>query len=221
MKTQLNMKNILSKGKVLLAMLVFALFANVLLAAPVDAARAKKIAQKCLGKIESMRSAPAPGGVLNVMLRYQSKSGDKCNFYVFSGNNSFVIISADDRAIPILGYSNESDFEPDNMPENLKDWLYGYENEFEYLRSQKMSTPNANLQKQWAELESELPNVIDTAMEVQYTVGNKLIQTTWNQGAPYSIYCDYQRYNLYCPHSGANYTYVGCVATAMAQIIRY
>ena len=39
-----------------------------------------------------------------------------------------------------------------------------------------------------------------------------LIQTQWDQDAPY--------YNL-CPGYGTNKAYTGCVATAMAQVMNY
>lgn len=46
-------------------------------------------------------------------------------FYVLNSTQEggFVIVSADDRVQPILGYSEESTFDVTNMPPNLREWL--------------------------------------------------------------------------------------------------
>ena len=60
-----------------------------------------------------------------------SKTGFN-NFYIFSDDNSFVIVAADDRATPILGYSNEFPFVVENMPKNINYWLTSLNDEIQY-----------------------------------------------------------------------------------------
>ena len=57
-------------------------------------------------------------------------------FYVFNnGNNKgFVIVSGDDRAPKILGYSCTGSFQEENIPENLSAWLGGYASEVQMLK---------------------------------------------------------------------------------------
>ena len=55
------------------------------------------------------------------------------HLYVFSGEHSFVILSADDRAVPVLGYALDRPFDADNMPANMLSWLQGYDYEISYL----------------------------------------------------------------------------------------
>ena len=43
------------------------------------------------------------------------------NMYIFSGENSFVIIAADDRATPVLGYSQEYPFVIENLPKRERE----------------------------------------------------------------------------------------------------
>ena len=45
-------------------------------------------------------------------------------FYVFNadGRQGFVIVSADDRTEPILGYSDQGSLDMENLPENAKAW---------------------------------------------------------------------------------------------------
>ena len=48
--------------------------------------------------------------------------------YVFKTlpNNGFVIVSADKRVFPIIGYSDENSFSVDQMPSNLTYWFNNY-----------------------------------------------------------------------------------------------
>ena len=55
-----------------------------------------------------------------------SKTAGFQNLYIFTTEESFVIIAADDCVQPILGYSTENPFGTGKMPENLFCWLEGY-----------------------------------------------------------------------------------------------
>ncbi|MBQ2345002.1 MAG: Spi family protease inhibitor, partial [Prevotella sp.] len=56
-------------------------------------------------------------------------------YYIYNvGNdNGFVIVSGDDRTKKILGYVDSGNFDEDNVPAPLKEWLRGYEREIESL----------------------------------------------------------------------------------------
>lgn len=49
-------------------------------------------------------------------------------YYIFdnSGDNGYMILAADDVAMPVLGYSATGTINPDDMPENLRGWLENY-----------------------------------------------------------------------------------------------
>jgi hypothetical protein len=52
------------------------------------------------------------------------------SFYVFNiGETGFVIMSADDSYSPVIGYSYEGVFDPDNMAPALQDYLNGINEE--------------------------------------------------------------------------------------------
>src|SRR5574344_139403 len=55
-------------------------------------------------------------------------------FYIFNHGNDqgFVIMAADDRVAPILGYSNQGSFDPNQMPPNMQKWLEGYKSAIRY-----------------------------------------------------------------------------------------
>ena len=133
-------------------------------------------------------------------------------FYVFnvSNGNGFVIVSADDNAQPILGYSDEANFNASDIPKNTQKWFELYKNQIRYI-IQKNLSPSSDIVSNWNDLLSgQVPN---------NNVGKKgavnpLLQTKWDQG---------QYYNELCPYDNAasDRAVTGSVATAMAQIMKF
>ena len=130
------------------------------------------------------------------------------NFYIFNTSDGFVIVSADDIATPILGYSENGAFSPENIPVNMYEWLQGYENEIQMGIENGVSA-SAEIAADWEKLSSGQGLSPKRSRSV-----NALVQTRWNQGSPYNNLCPYD--------SGEDErTVTGCVATAMAQIMKY
>lgn len=114
--------------------------------------------------------------------------------YVFDqGNEGYLIVSADDVAAPILGYSTTGTFDPDNLPENMRWWLGQYKLEIE-------AAAKAGIQS-YSRAGEDTRNPIEP-----------LIKTTWDQDNPY---------NLQTPLYNEEQCVTGCVATAMAQVMKY
>ena len=123
------------------------------------------------------------------------------HFYVFKNEHSFVLVSADDRTIPILGYSTTETFVTGDLPENILSWLQAYDDEIKHIAEKKLEA-SAETKSQWEALKKGAPS------RTREVVVGPLIQTKWNQDNPY---------NRECPAG----CLTGCVATAMAQLIRY
>ena len=138
-----------------------------------------------------------------------STDGTEC-YYVFSLRpTGFVIVSADERAEPILGYSYDNPFMVEGMPDNVRNWLDHYGKQIETAVDNGI-LPSTEITEKWAALKS------GQALSVRsVTAVSPLIQTSWDQD---------QYYNQMCPADASGpggHAYAGCVATAMAQIIRY
>ena len=116
------------------------------------------------------------------------------SFYVFNvgEGQGYIIAGADDRIPAVLGYSDQGSFDLDNMPVNMQAWLEGYNHQMEYL--------------------SHHPEAAAPRKTVSGGAISPLIQTKWDQGAPY---------NNLCPMDGDKRSLTGCVATAMAQIMYF
>jgi hypothetical protein len=147
---------------------------------------------------------------INLQMAYKvsSKNSNSSNskqttlFYVLNaGSSGFVIVAGDDNVSPILGYSNEGSFDPDKIPQNMAKWLEGYKSEIRSIIFQNIQATD-EITTEWMNLKSA------SSFLANSTTVSPLIQTKWDQ-SPY--------YNALCP--GGSVT--GCVATAMAQIMKY
>ncbi|MEK7720033.1 MAG: C10 family peptidase [Bacteroidota bacterium] len=141
----------------------------------------------------------------------------------------FVVLSADKRAMPILAYSSNGSFPniDTDIPFGLMDWI-------EYAKSYVKKTKKAKKQPTSSDLTmwnacvmqasvSYIANVISpidscgvTPCQDQYETVGPLLQTQWSQG------CGYNNLMPYCNDPGyCNKAPTGCVATAMAQVMKY
>ena len=147
-------------------------------------------------------------GAKSAQLTDLSKEAGFPNLYIFTTESSFVVMAADDCAQPILGYSFENTFVADDMPDNMRWWLQQYSDEIQWgiengIRSDK-STADEWKKLQEGKGSKDTPAVI---------VG-PLIATRWGQDAPYNNLCPYNE-------SAGKRAVTGCVATAMAQVMKY
>lgn len=135
-------------------------------------------------------------------------SSDKEPFYVFNaaGNGGYVIVSGDDRTLPILGYSETGNLDMSQLPENLRCWLEGYARQIEALGSSLQPVQRATTQAENSK----------SAIE-------PLIKTKWNQDEPYNLMCPDGNFVDYdeAGYDAANRCVTGCVATAMAQLMYF
>ena len=179
-------------------------FSVVLMAGPVNPQKARNVALNFM--VQQSPSFTKSSVCDLVYAKLGQQSGDTL-FYIFTVGTGFVIVSADDAVIPILGYSLNGNFSVDEMPVNCQAWLQDYADAIRHVRTASL-TATGEISQQWANLESD--DV--TPQPKSVTSVTPLLTTTWNQH-PY--------YNNLCPGSGSNQTIAGCVAVAMAQIIRY
>ncbi len=167
-------------------------------AAPVDRSDASKVACNFIRmRMEEQSRAAVP-----VTLQEWTAECDLSNLYLFTGDNCFVILSADDAAYPILGYSLDNTFDVGALGENTLSWLRGYEGDIQMIREQRIEA-SPEIREAWKSLRESVPEPILNRAEVK-----PLIATLWGQEAPYNNACPSQ-------------TLVGCVAVVLGQIMKY
>ena len=112
-----------------------------------------------------------------------SKTAGYKNLYIFTAEQGFVVMAADDCAKPILGYSLTDEFAVNDMPDNLSWWLQQYDDEIQWGIENKIQ-PDESTATEWAFLKDG----VQTRNQSDVVVG-PLIATRWNQGSPYNLYC--------------------------------
>jgi len=139
-------------------------------------------------------------GAKSSQLTDLSKEAGFSNLYIFNAEQGFVIIAADDCVKPILGYSLTGRFVVEGIPTNILNWLEGYNEVIQHAMKNdlKATTETAQLWKELTESKTDVQDVVE--------IVPALVKTQWKQDSPY---------NNLCPGV------TGCVATAMAQIMKY
>lgn len=106
----------------------------------------------------------------------------------------YIIVSGDDNAAPIIGYSDQGSFDYANIPANMKDWLSMYEAQIAY------AAKSGN--KYRASTTTNDKPIIEP-----------MVKTTWGQEDPYNRLCPKDRNGMR--------SLTGCGATAIAQVLSY
>lgn len=144
----------------------------------------------------SFRANVATSGLKLVHTEASATTLGANDYYAFNlEGGGFIIIAGEDRATQVLGYSDKGQIDFNNLPYSLRGLLDSYKHEIEYLQT---CTDNDLI-------------AAPQSFKATSTVG-PLVQTTWGQEDPY----DWQ-----CPIYQGQYCVVGCVATAMAQVMKY
>ena len=184
--------------KPLLTLIIFLSFCVSSFAAPISESVAREKASRFMaskkGGSSAARSFLRKGGSAAIGASLTAVDKQEA-YYVFNidSSNGYVIVSGDDRMPDVLGYSYRGSYKPDSIPDNMRAWLQGYADEYQYLQSH-----------------SDVKVASLTSVEGDAIL--PMISTQWNQDNPY---------NAMCPAIQGERTLTGCVATVMAQIMYY
>ena len=131
------------------------------------------------------------------------QSSDKYSlFYIINLlPQGFLLISANNETIPVLGYSFEHDFNLNSLPPQLSKVLDSYKENIVDVLSNQLP-PSNGIRSLWDRYSDD---IIDRRNLREVT---PLITANWDQGG---------QWNDMCPDQ----TLVGCVAVAMGQVMHY
>ena len=180
-----------------------------LMAGPVDQQKAQKLGAKFLSTTAiSERNAD-----IQLQLVSAALNRNAIDYYVFNVSNGegFVIVAGDDRVKPILAYSTRGKFDPDDLADGFQFTLDGFREEIQYVREHNLSaTPD--ITAEWRRVSETGSLNRDGSTR---TVVEPLCQTIWNQNYPFNSQCPED------PDGNGGHVYAGCVATAMAQVMKF
>ena len=169
-------------------------------AKPVDVAKAQRLGQQFIQN----KAMFAKQAINQLDLAYTFRADNGiATAYVFNFDGGFVVVSADDSYHPILGYSDHGTFDYDSAPDGLLFMLGEVNREIAQCVAENISM-TSDIACEWKNLETA--GVLNPAKNIALV--GPLVQTKWDQGSPY---------NMYVPNGYPT----GCVATAMAQLMKY
>ncbi len=183
------------------------LLATTLFANPISREKALRVAEKVFN------SSPATKGAIQSNLKIvwdgefeQTKGVMDPAFYVVAREgNGFVIVAGNDNVQPVLGFSFDSPFKTEGMPEHVRAWMGQMKS---YVQSAVKPLPG--VREKWADL-AETKSALSGTFEAEYKNSRTLC---WDQGAPF---------NYYAPTVTGQSTQAvtGCVPLAIAEIMTW
>ncbi len=144
---------------------------------------------------------------LSILSTYSVQYDGIIVYYVYNfKGGGFVVVAADDAVVPVLAQSNEGYIDQEIDNPNAKYWFDSYSEQIGHIITSGLD--NTETLKRWNRiLNHQFDRIINDA--------GPLLTTTWDQG---------EWYNYYCPVDAGGqggHVWAGCVATAMAQIMKY
>ncbi|WP_431167033.1 C10 family peptidase [Tenacibaculum halocynthiae] len=174
---------------------------------PINKKTALLVANKWINKNQQKNTKSAQENVASIKEVYYENS---LVYYLINFNGGgFVIVSADDATKPILGYSDKGTFDTSLDTPQMKDLLNAYKSfVYESAKAQKVNKK-----------------------KVTKSAWNKILNPSKNKSqkrtttiAPFMddiLYTQSSGFERFCPSDKDGQAIVGCVATAMAQVMRY
>lgn len=156
---------------------------------------ARRVAEHVLGKTTLIdRTMELPESARSTM-------------YLFTGSDGigFVLVSADDCAIPVIGYSETSRYR--SGLSSVDAWLGSSASQIRGIRQSGVGA-SSEVVSSWNEW------IEGTPREAKATVVQPLVTAQWNQSSIYQLLTPYDE-------STQSNCYAGCGAIAMAQIMKY
>jgi len=191
---------------------------SLLIAISVDLSTAESVAEFQIvvkGKIDDY-------SISNITI-FQNDDGDTLSYIANLTPFGFIAISSDTDITPIIAYSFKGNFPYDEDENNILYHMLKYDMKLRLEAIADTTYPKILSNNQlWSVYLSEGLSYLERDFQQWPPEGSTLtggwVETTWKQGSPYNNFCPYDPPP---PPSPYGRSVVGCVATAMSQIINY
>ncbi len=197
------------KLKVVLSLFVSVVLTISIFAKDISMSTAEKVAINFLFEKTNTYDTPVDFRGLQILESYKVADA----YYVVNFEKGWVLVSANNAMTPVIGYNFEDSFPlPENQDKNVKSWMQNFVDQVQYITENDIKSDDATL-ADWEKYSSNNSDVFLASGERDEV--EILLTGKWNQDNPY---------NLQCPEDAAGpggHVYVGCVATAMVQIMYY
>jgi hypothetical protein len=154
-------------------------------------------------------------------LKFTGVQNDTVTYYVvgFKDQAGLVFLSACELTLPVIGVTNESKFDINNIPDGLR-WLLGKHQEriIHMLRAEARNPGSVPREEEWKtirDLYGPKGEISQRHFGFFDTIG-PLVTAKWSQRWPYNLHCPRMNYVLTTCK-----TIAGCGPIAMAQVMHY
>lgn len=142
-------------------------------------------------------------------------------YYIFNvkdkanpkNENGFIIVAADKRVPAVLGYSFTGEFSLNDQAPAFKDWMDHYKEQIIYIIQNNLA-PDPEISDNWKKYSS----AIELKGTEQLSEVAPMLTTKWSQRSYCNNLCPA---DARCASSLNGHVPAGCVAVAMAQIMKY
>lgn len=174
---------------------------------PIKKKTAILVANKWINNIQQGNTRLTQKSIASIKEVYHENS---LVYYLINFNEGgFVIVSADDATKPILGYSNKGKFDTSLDTPQMKDLLNAYKSfVYESAKAQKSTRIKAT-KSAWSKILNS---------------SKSKIQKRTTKIVPFMddiLFTQSSGFEKFCPNDNDGQAIVGCVATAMSQVMRY
>jgi len=189
--------------RIISSILFVVLVSIALYAKPVDLTTAQKVAVNFANANTKSNSIESSDEYK--VSKFPNENNPRIYIFEKKTGDGFILVSADDVALPVLAYSNESKLSLTKS--NIASWVTSYSEQIDFaVAKTRVNTATLVL---W---EEAIAGTNKSNRIASPNALSPLLQTKWDQ-APF--------YNDKCPANGSGRAVTGCVATAMAQVMKY
>ncbi len=209
------MKNMVKLSvKLFVAIAVIGIFASTAFAALVSVDTAQKVAVNWMNEKTGKAFKVGDVSVLN-----GNQRDSVTPYYILKfKTKGWVIVSGDDVAYPVIAYSDASAYSDTSLPPAFEEWMGSVKQQITSARSKALrSSDNPPAKAAWDRLNVATETFVPQKSKRDGAVG-PLLQTTWNQDEFYNEFCPA---DSSAPWYAGGHAFAGCVATAMAQVMKY
>ena len=162
-------------------------------AASITKAEARQIAQQFIGIDDAT-----------------TDDADLAPYYIFSRGKGqgYVIVSGDDNTAPILGYTEQGDFDYNQLPNVMQSMLNTWAERISQVQNCKITAPKRSIAQRLSQARKGV-----AAFKANWVDVEALIKTHWKQDWPYN--------NMAPLRDNGEHCLTGCVATSGSQVAYY
>ena len=199
------------KRAIYLFLLLFSLLPCSVFAGFIDNKTAKIVA--CNFFLEkSVSSSHYNKGSITIGLPIEVNYKGQLVYYIFNvDGGGFIVVSASENTVPVIGYSFEGTYGVGDIPCNFQAWMEQYSMQINEASQSKRDVPDFII-SEWKRLKDPdfKPEILQKNLFVL-----PLLSSNWNQDVPYNGQCPAD------PTGPGGHAYAGCVATAMGQLMYF